>query len=502
MTLLTVDDLLESQGIKPTAEYREQVKRAAELELARKSLLHFTKFTFPIYKADPFHIMVADVLTRVVRGELKKVMIFSPPQAGKSHLVSVHLPAFWFGNRPNDPVILCSYGASLAQSKSRSARALVESSEFQQLFPTVRTSAERRAVEQWEIAAPYRGGLVAAGVGSALTGHPALLAIIDDPVQNWATAQSKATRDSTWDWYKGTFRTRVWEDGAIVLIQTRWHNEDLAGMLLEQQSDEWEVLRFPALAETQRQRDLNNERIGLPAGLLDPLGRKPNESVCPSRFSVDAYRSIRSDVGSMVWSAEYQGSPTMPEGNTVKRHWFKFVDIAPARGLKIRYWDKAGTAGGGAYTAGVLILKTDENEFFVLDVERGQWSSGEREEIILNTAHMDGKDVHVHVEQEPGSGGKESADSTIRKLAGFSVYADRATGSKDVRLTPFAAQLEGGNVYLVRAAWNRDYIDELCAIPNSSIRDQADASAGAFNKLAEGTARLVVARMGLRRKWG
>jgi len=200
----------------------------------------------------------------------------------------------------------------------------------------------------------------------------------------------------------------------------------------------------------------------------------------------------------MVWNAEYQGSPTSPEGNTIKRNWFKFVDIAPVKGLKIRYWDKAGTAGGGAYTAGVLMLKTDENIFYVLDSTRGQWSSGERDDMILQTAHMDGKETHVHIEQEPGSGGKESAESTIRKLAGFPVYADRATGSKDVRLTPYAAQLEAGNVYLVRAPWNRDYIDELCAVPNAAIRDQVDASAGAFNKLAEGTAKLVVARYGMR----
>jgi predicted phage terminase large subunit-like protein len=191
----------------------------------------------------------------------------------------------------------------------------------------------------------------------------------------------------------------------------------------------------------------------------------------------------------MAWAAEYQGVPRPVEGNRLKRAWFEIVDAIPAAGMMVRYWDKAGTAGGGAFTAGVKMLAAD-GRFYILDVIRGQWSAGEREAVMRQTATTDGRQVSVVIEQEPGSGGKESAEATIRNLAGFAVYADRVTGSKDTRLEPFAAQAEAGNVKLLVGEWNRDYIDELCAVPGGQYRDQVDATAGAFIRLTEGATSL------------
>ena len=327
---------------------------------------------------------------------------------------------------------------------------------------------------------------MAAGVGGPITGHGARLGIIDDPFENWEQAQSPTIRDKVWEWWRTTFRTRIWEDGAIVLIMTRWHEDDLAGRLLREQADRWAVLRLPALAETQEERDENDRRLGLPTGRLDPLGRRPGEPLCPKRFSLEALEEIRRDVGPLAWAAEYQGVPRAPEGNRFKRHWFPIVDAAPVQARRVRYWDKAGTAGGGAYTAGVLMAEA-EGIYYIEDVVRGQWSAGQREQVIRQTAELDrqkyGNTVQIWIEQEPGSGGKESAENTIRNLAGFPVFADRVTGDKDIRLEPFAAQAEAGNVRLVRGPWNGVYIEELCAIPNGPYRDQADATAGAFNRL-------------------
>jgi predicted phage terminase large subunit-like protein len=159
----------------------------------------------------------------------------------------------------------------------------------------------------------------------------------------------------------------------------------------------------------------------------------------------------------------------------------------------VRYWDKAGTAGGGAYTAGVLLAVHKNGTFYAADVVRGQWSALERERVIRATADLDrqhlGRSVKIYLEQEPGSGGKESIEASLRNLAGFAAYGDRPTGNKDARLEPFAAQVEAGNVALKRGAWNRAFIDELCAVPTGQYRDQADAAAGAFNKLAKGSRR-------------
>jgi predicted phage terminase large subunit-like protein len=311
-----------------------------------------------------------------------------------------------------------------------------------------------------------------------------MLGIIDDPFENWEQAQSQTFRDRVWEWWQATFRTRIWEAGSVIIVMTRWHEDDLAGRLIGDGAGGWTILRLPALAETQDERDENNRRMGLPGGQPDPLGRAPGEALSPGRFSRAALDALKRDVGSLVWNAEYQGSPRAPEGNRFKRGWFQLVDAAPANARRVRYWDKAGTEDGGAFTAGVL-MSTDMNLFYIEDVVRGQWSAFQREATIKQVAELDARRgrVDVWIEQEPGSGGKESAEATIRNLAGFSIHAERPTGDKDVRMEPFAAQAEAGNVKLVRGAWNAAWLDEITAIPHGAYRDQGDATAGGFNKL-------------------
>ena len=178
-----------------------------------------------------------------------------------------------------------------------------------------------------------------------------------------------------------------------------------------------------------------------------------------------------------------------PEGVMFHRDWFCVVEQRPGCAQRVRYWDKAATAGGGARTAGVLIAKNTQGLYWVEDVVCGQWSALHREEIMRATAERDGGEVDIWLEQEPGSGGKESAEASIRNLAGFTVHADRVTGDKCERAAPLAAQCEAGNVRLVRGAWNQRYLEELCAFPLGSYADQVDASSGAFNKLAAACSR-------------
>jgi predicted phage terminase large subunit-like protein len=474
---------LEKALLKQQTSPAPTPKEAQRLRLARTELLSFTTHTFPAYVADPAHVLLAEALDAVVRGDLKRLMVFAPPQHGKSHLASVHLPALWLGRRPDDPIILASYAASLAESKSRQARQLVEATEFQELFPGIGTRRDSRAVDHWELDG-HRGGMLAVGVGGPVTGHGGLLGVIDDPVENWQEAQSATVRETSWQWYRTTFRTRIWEGGAIVLVMTRWHEDDLAGRLLAEQRGEWSVLRLPALAETQAERDRANVRLGLPAGAADPLGRAPGEPLCPRRFSREALEQLRRDVGSLAWAGQYQGVPTAAEGNRFKRSWFPVVEAAPARAARCRYWDLAATQDGGDYTAGVLLSRDAAGVFYVEDVARGQWSPAERDRVMLETTRRDarshGNTVLVRGEQEPGSSGKSAAAAIVRLLAGFPVLFAPVTGSKEVRAEPFAAQAEAGNVRLVRGAWNGPYIEELTAFPNGRNDDMVDGSSGAF----------------------
>ena len=163
---------------------------------------------------------------------------------------------------------------------------------YQILFPGLELDPKRHATQNWKLHG-HRGGMVAAGVGGPITGHGAMLGIIDDPFENWEAAQSPTVRKRVWEWWRGTFRTRVWEGGAIVLIMTRWHADDLAGRILEQQGDEWTVLRLPATAESQKDRELNDRYLGLPIGEADPLGREEGEPLCPGSFSADALAQIQ-----------------------------------------------------------------------------------------------------------------------------------------------------------------------------------------------------------------
>lgn len=475
---------------------------AAELlrrRQARNGLLPFTQYTYPQYQADPAHHLIASYLDRVVAGELKRLIIVAPPQHGKSELTSVRLPAYWLGRRPNDPIIVASYGAELAEGKSRQARDTVESLEYKALFgelrageiQSVQVRPDSRAVQRWQLMPPHRGGMVAVGVGGPVTGHGARLGIIDDPHENWEEAQSDRMRRRVWDWYRGTFRTRIWEGGAIVLMMTRWHEDDLVGKLLKEQPGQWTLLRLPALAETQAERDENNRHMKLPIGEPDPLNRKPGEALAPNRYSAGELGSISDDVGTMVFGAEYQGTPRATEGNLLKREWLRIIKAAPpANAWRVRYWDKAsGTGQTAKRTAGVLLSISPEGRVLIEDVVCGKWSTTERRAIMLQTTQLDAgrfnNGVLTYIEQEPGSSGKDSVQDEIRLLAGHAVFADRPSGDKDTRLMPFVAQAGGQNVALLDGLWNQDYIDEMVAVPSGYYRDQADATAGGYNRCVD-----------------
>ncbi len=172
-------------------------------------------------------------------------------------------------------------------------------------------------------------------------------------------------------------------------------------------------------------------------------------------------------------------------GNLFNHAWWKFVDAPPAeKRIIIRYWDKAATANGGCETAGVRMSKTDNKLYYVEDVVHGQWSTYEREQIIRKTAEQDGLGVEIYLEQEPGSAGKDSAEFTIRNLAGFKAKAQRATGDKVERAIPFSSQVEAGNVYLVKGDWNNVFIRQHHNFPQTKLKDMVDASSAAFNFLA------------------
>lgn len=350
----------------------------------------------------------------------------------------------------------------------------------------VRTSG----VPVYDIQAQYHHNFFAGGI----LAHNCML--IDDPVRSYQDVRSAAFRDRVWHWWQSDILHRLEphpRDGrpaAIILIMTRWHPDDLAGRILAGESGpEWDVLRIPALAETQEERDEYNKSIGRPPGEPDPLSRRPGEAMNPERFDEEALADKAAEGGVRAFSSLYQQRPTAPEGEMFRREWFEIVSGLPeaAERRLVRYWDKAGSRSReAAYTAGALLAVVD-GTYYVVDCIVGKWEAGERERIIRQTAAADdaryGSDVETGVEQEPGSGGLESADNTVRGLAGYRAFKDRPTGDKTLRAEPLAAQAAIRNVKLVAGAWNGDYIDYLTAFPNGPVKDPIDASSGAFARL-------------------
>jgi predicted phage terminase large subunit-like protein len=438
-------------------------------EKARRRLIDFCTFTMPAYRAGQAHCFLASQLERVERGESDRLMLFCPPRTGKTELL-IHFAAWCLGRHPDWSLLYTSYGADLAWEKSGESRQVVTGEAFAALWPGVGLDPASRSVQRWRIAG-HRGGLQAQGVGGPLTGKGGKLIVIDDPVKNRQEADSPTFREATWRWYTSTLRTRLEPAGRMILVMTRWHEDDLAGRLLRQaaedaQADQWVVVSLPALATAD-----------------DPLGRCPGTALDPGRYDEAALAQIRASIGSRDWAALYEQQPLPAGGALFRQEWFKIAAAAPVEVQSVRYWDKGGGGAGSDYTSGVKLSRTTAGLFYVEDVVRGQWTALGRNNVIRQTADRDGPLVAIYVEQEGGSGGLESAEISIRDLAGYTIKADAPRGAKEIRALPFAAQLEAGNVYLVKGAWNQAYIDELISFPAGRNDDQVDATSGAFNKL-------------------
>jgi predicted phage terminase large subunit-like protein len=419
-------------------------------------------------------------LDRVLSGEIRRLMVFMPPQNGKSELVSRRFPAYALGKRPDLRIIGASYSADLAGDMCRDVQKVMASDEYRVLFPAsqlpTHRDPERRMALHFELV-NQRGYYRAAGVGGGITGKTANIGIIDDPVKNREEAESETYRKAVWGWYTSTFYTRLFGDtGAIILCLTRWHEDDLAGRLLRNMrddpgADQWTVLNFPAMAEADRHAEDRRE-VGAP--------------LWPSKYPIEELQRRRNVSGEYDWQALYQQRPTPPGGAMFKREWLtQIVDAAPVKARRVRGWDKAGSEASGDWTAGVRLAEAD-GIYYVEDAVRARVSSGARNALMDVTAQQDGTLCHIRIEQEPGSGGKESAEISVRQLAGYVVRVKPSTTDKVSRARPFASQCEAKNVRLVRGAWNKAFLDELTAFPFGEHDDQVDAASGAFNELALG----------------
>jgi predicted phage terminase large subunit-like protein len=331
----------------------------------------------------------------------------------------------------------------------------------------------------------FRLSTTPGGVG---TGEGGDLIICDDP-HNVKKAESEAERKSVLLWWDETMQTRVNNPkrSAFIIIMQRLHEEDLSGHVLEE--GEYVHLCLPARYEGTPAM-VPGAKIGIdlapPSTFFEDPRDTIGESLFPALWGHEELAGLESKMTSYAKAGQLQQHPSPREGGMFVIDNFKVVSEMPFQPIGIvRYWDKAGTDGGGTATAGVKMGRDKEGRYVVLDVVKGHWSAGKREKNILTTAEEDGRRVKIRVEQEPGSGGKESAENTVRSLEGYSVKAVPVSSDKVVRAEPYAAQLENHGIYILKAPWNKDYIEEHRSAPMGRLKDQWDAAAGAYNTLSK-----------------
>lgn len=451
---------------------------------ARESLWAFRQYIDPKMKIGWWPMQVSGHLQvffrKLKNGHRPKLLLMAPPQHGKSRGVQDAIS--WFsGLDPDLRTIFASYSADLGVKTNSVLQKIFDDERYNRVFPNTQISPLSGGEQsgRWQRNSKKlefmnaRGYFENVTVDGQVTGKTLDLGVVDDPIKGRAEAQSLLIRDKVWDWMMDDFLSRFDDQAGMIMTVTRWHVDDPAGRMIEKFPN-MQILRYPAMA-TMESIKQNSEP------------RRVGEVLFPEFKSRAFILERKAGYSQASWESLYQQNPIIVGGGIFPIEEFKIIGSFTMSEVKksVRYWDKAGTLNGGAFTCGVLMHLMKDGRIVIQDVKRFQKDVHTREAIIKQTAELDNTQgrTEVWVEQEPGSGGKESAERTIQNLAGFVCRADKVTGSKEIRAEPYVAQVQGGNVHLLRKKWNREFIEEHETFPTGTYKDQVDASAGAYAKL-------------------
>lgn len=464
-----------------------------EKELASRGLAEFVKMAWHVLEpGTPYihgwHIdAMCEHLEAVTNGEINRLLINVPPGTMKSMLTSVLWPAWEWGpaDIPHLRIVGASHEQGLAIRDARKMRLLISSDWYQERWPTALVGDQNQKTKFENDSTGFRQACAV----SSMTGNRGDRVIWDDP-HSVEASLSEAHRETAIRVFQETLPTRLNnpEKSAIIIDMQRLHENDVSGYILENDFG-YEHLMLPMEFEPDR-------KCVTSIGFEDPR-KEVGELLFPERFPAEVVERDKRVMGAYATAGQLQQRPAPRTGGFFAWENLQIVAAPPKLTQIVRYWDKAGTEGGGARTAGVKMGKGDDGCWYVLGVVKGQWAAPKREKTIRAVAEMDGKGVDIWIEREPGSGGKESAESTVKNLAGFKIRAEPVTGSKEVRAEPYSVQVEAGNIKLVKGEWNHDFIEEHKTFPKGKFKDQIDAASGGFNKLASSKTAKIIAPSGL-----
>lgn len=502
--------------MKDEVSLRQAVKDDLRAQLrAGRYFGDFCKYVDPKHPTEAAHMQVLTrklqqvaeyILTGGKKG-IPRLMIFMPPRYWKSQTASRKFPAWLLGQNPDLRIILTSYGADLASKHSKAARDLVQDDRYAAVFGTLASTdepvmldPESKASAAWEIA-DRNGGMQATGVGGGVTGFGANLFVIDDPVKGRKEANSKTQRESDYEWYKGTAYTRLEDNAAIIVIMTRWDQEDLAGMLLnamvsDPDADQWEVVMMPAFALPDDLYPKSEEEFteNLLRGIFiprdgDQLGRKPGEPLWPTKDDRRDLEKKRANMDDFEFTAQFQQMPRLAEGNFFDDKDFGIVDKAP-EGLRwFRYADLAlGKSEGSDFNACYAVAFGPEGTLYVRDPLKVR---------NLDEFLPDLRRLMLEDEEIGTAWGFEDVAFQVlvvkqfledKALVNIPISAVQPKGSKADRARAWRLRAKQGKVKLVRGPWNHDFIRVAAAFNSEGTArydDDIDSVSGGVQMQAE-----------------
>ncbi len=482
----------------------EQLKRAAAWALANEgkarkvlakkkaeeSLYEFVKLMWPVLEPGTTFLegwVMAEVcrhLEAVTAGKVNRLLINVPPGFCKSLITDVFWPAWEWGPKraPHTRYVCAAYSEQLTLRDNRKCLALVQSDEYQELWGDV-FELDKNEQSKHKFANLSTGFKLATAVGGSATGERGDRVIIDDP-HNVKDSESEAKRNEALHWFTEVMPSRVnSEASAIVIIMQRVHEEDVSGLIIEQDLG-YEHLCIPMEYEVDHPFksktcldfvDPRTEDGELAWPELYPLSRITRDKKVMSAWG-----------GDFAVAGQFQQRPAPRGGGMFKEEDFIIVDFkdVPAGGTEVRGWDLAATKDGrAAWTVGLKMKRVRSGDLYIMDVERLRGRPSEVDAAILKCARADGTKCAQDLPQDPGAAGKVVKSHLANLLSGFVFHITTESGSKEDRARPLASQVEAGKVYLVRAKWNRPFLAEACVFPNGKFKDQVDAASRASARL-------------------
>ncbi|MFA6691287.1 MAG: phage terminase large subunit [Saccharofermentanales bacterium] len=422
------------------------------LSAAHHNLLRYARLMFPDYKVSKHIKLIASALERVERGECKRLMISMPPRHGKSQLASEFFPAWYLGRNPDKYIITATYSQDLANDFGRKVRNQMLDPLHQMAFPDCRMVEDSKAKNKFNTT--VKGVYYAVGVGASATGRGSHLLLIDDPLKGRKEAESEVMRQGLKDWYTSVAYTRLMPGGAVIIIQTRWHEDDLIGWVEKEHSHEaWEILKLPAIDES-----------GTP--------------LWPEQYPLDVLENIKRTIGSRDWEALYQQRPAASEGEIFKREWWQYYKEAPKLKWIIQSWDTAFKKGAENDYSVCHTWGVTDSGFYLLDrwKEKVEFPTLKRTVVSLaNKWHP--RAILIEDKASGQSLIQELKTNTTLPVLAIPVDSDKVTRAHAV--TP---SVEAGNCYLPEdATWLQDFIDEFATFPNGSHDDEVDATTQFLN---------------------